>query len=302
MADDGHRVGEGGGLGPRRRLDAFPAWPLAAVAGLLPLAATLVAYGLSVRLGLVEGCMPLTEGCVSISRSARVGLPNHIFRALMLPAAALQGLCWLMCAAWLHQLGVAHARMLRALPWLGLVAAVFLVVYGTFLGTEGQAYRWMRRYGVVAYFGGTALAMLVVTGAVQQTGLRTAARVLLALCAGLPLLGLLNGFAPVFAADGAHKDALQNVAEWWGGLIFTLFFLAIAWLWRATRFELRFGARMPAAEVAGFARSAETARAAGSTECGESGKPADPAESGRSARSIQSARASRSAARPRQRR
>ena len=56
--------------------------PLAAA--LLPLVATLVAYGLSIRLGLVPACNPFIEGCVSISRAARHDLPNILFRALLL--------------------------------------------------------------------------------------------------------------------------------------------------------------------------------------------------------------------------
>ena len=115
----------------------WPAWPLPLLAGLLPLVATVVAYTLSVRLGLVEACNPFIDGCVSISRAARHGLPNHLFRALLLPAAALQALCWLLCGAWLRTLGAAPTRTLRALPWIGPAAAVFLVLYGTFLGTEG---------------------------------------------------------------------------------------------------------------------------------------------------------------------
>jgi hypothetical protein len=224
---------------------AWPAWPLPLLAGLLPLVATLVAYTLSVRLGVVEACNPFIDGCVSISRAARHGLPNHLFRALLMPAAALQALCWLLCGAWLRTLGAAPTRKLRALPWLGLVAVLFLVLYATFLGTEGEAYRWMRRYGVVLYFGGTCIAMLIVSGAAQGPALqaRHVARALLALCIALPLLGLANVFAPLLHVDGETRAALQNSTEWWGGLIFTLFFVAIARLWRATRFEIRFAMR-----------------------------------------------------------
>jgi hypothetical protein len=222
-------------------------WPLPLVAGLLPLIGTLIAYPLAVRLGLVEACNPFLDGCVSISRAARHGLPNHLFRALLLPAAALQALCWLLCATWLGGVG-GPSRRLRVLPWIGLAADAFLVLYGTFLGTEGDAYRWMRRYGVVAYFGGTCLAMLIVTGALQasraeidgQRHRRIAGlvRVLLALCIALPLLGLVNAFVPLATGSEAARDALQNSTEWWGGLVFTLFFFVLAWLWHATRFEL----------------------------------------------------------------
>lgn len=220
------------------------AWPLPLLAGLLPLVGTVVAYTLSVRLGLIEGCNPFIDGCVSISRAARHGLPNHLFRALLLPAAALQALCWLLCGAWLRTLGAVPTHMLRVLPWLGTTAALFLVLYGTFLGTEGEAYRWMRRYGVVVYFGGTCIAMLIVSGALQGLVSQAShvARALLVLCMALPMLGLVNAFVPLLDAGAEVQVALQNSTEWWGSLIFTLFFTAIAWLWRVTRFEIRFAA------------------------------------------------------------
>jgi hypothetical protein len=212
------------------------------LAGLLPLVGTVVAYALSLRLGLIEGCNPFIDGCVSISRAARSGLPNHLFRALLLPDAALQALCWLLCGAWLRSLGAQRSRKLRVLPWIGCAAALFLVLYGTFLGTEGEAYRWMRRYGVALYFGGTCIAMLIVADGARHLA-RQGARVagaLVPLCLALPLLGLANALAPLLQADGATREALQNSTEWWGALVFTLFFAAVAWLWRATRFEIRF--------------------------------------------------------------
>lgn len=220
----------------------WPTWPLPLLAGLLPLVGTVIAYTLSVRLGLIEACNPFIEGCVSISRAARHGLPNHLFRALLLPAAALHALCWLLCGAWLRTLGAAPSRKLSALPWVGLAAALFLVLYGTFLGTEGEAYRWMRRYGVMLFFGGTCIAMLIVSGTSQGLVLqaRQIARVLPILCMALPLLGLANAFAPLLHAGDETRDALQNSTEWWGALIFTVFFAAMAWLWRVTRFEIRF--------------------------------------------------------------
>jgi hypothetical protein len=220
---------------------AWPAWPLPLIAGALPLVATVLAYTLSARLGLAEACNPLVDGCVSISRGARHGLPNVLFRALLLPAAPLQALCWLLFGAFLRTLGAAPTWRLRALPWIGLLAALFLVLYGTFLGTEGAGYRWMRRYGAVVYFGGTCLAMLIASGAAQglAAGQRLVERSMLALAVSLPVMGLANAFAPILDLAGKREAALQNVTEWWGGLVFTLFFFAMAWLWRGMRFEVR---------------------------------------------------------------
>lgn len=126
-----------------------------------------------------------------------------------------------------------------------MAAALCLVLYGTFLGTEGEAYRWARRYGVVCYFGGTCIAMLIVADAAHRPALlaRRVTRALLALCLALPLLGLANVAASVLHVDDASRAVLQNTTEWWGGLIFTLFFVALAWLWRGTRFEIGFALR-----------------------------------------------------------
>jgi len=227
-----------------RRTPEWSAWPLPFLAGLLPFAAAVLAYSLSVRLDIVEGCNPFFDGCTSISRAARHGLPNHVFRALVLPAAALQSICWLMCGSWLRSIGAAPSRMLRVLPVLGIAATVFLVLYGTFLGAEGVAYRWMRRYGVVVYFGATCIAMLIVSDAVHRLAPTRSvmAKALVAFSVGLPLLGLANAFAPVFGLSEVEVAGLQNSTEWWGGLLFTLFFFALAWLWRTSRFAIRFSA------------------------------------------------------------
>jgi len=220
-------------------------WPLPLLAGLLPLVATVVAYLLSIRLGLAPACNPFVDGCVSISRAARHDLPNILFRALLLPAAVLQAMCWLLCPGWLRTLGAAPGRWLRVLPVLGVAAGVFLVLYGSFLGTEGVGYRWMRRYGVVFYFGLTCIGILVVGDQMQRRlrGLQLAGRLVLALCTLLPLLGLAHVLLPLALPGAVAKDALENITEWWAGAIFTAFFFVLAYAWHRTGLTARLGCR-----------------------------------------------------------
>lgn len=216
------------------------------LAGLLPLVATVMAFLLSVRLGLIPACNPFVDGCVSISRAARHDLPNILFRTLVLPAGVLQAWCWVLCPAWLRSIGAPRGRGLRTLPWLGAVAGICLVVYGSFLGTEGEGYRWMRRYGVAFYFGFTCIGMLITSGEMQRHlrgGQRTrqVTNTMLALCFALPLLGLVHVLLPLALPPDRH-DALQNVTEWWAAAIFTLFFFVLAWAWQVTKFAASFGA------------------------------------------------------------
>jgi len=217
-------------------------WPLPLLAGLLPAVAALIAYSLSIRFGLMPECNPFVDGCVSISRAARHGLPNILFRALVLPAAVLQAICWLLCPGWLRTLGATPDRLQRALPALGVAAGVFLVLYGTFLGTEGEGYRWMRRYGVVVYFGFTCIGMLVVSDQMKRRcgkPLECIARVMFSLCALLPFLGLVHVMLSPWLRGPSAQDALQNITEWWAGAIFTAFFVVLAWAWHRTGFALR---------------------------------------------------------------
>lgn len=218
---------------------AVALWPLALAAGLLPAVAALLAYAIALHEGLAPACNPFVEGCVSISRAARHGLANHVFRALVLPAAVLQALTWLLQARALALAAPpASRRSAAALAVLGVAAGVALVLYGSFLGTEGQAYRWLRRYGTVVYFGGTCLAMLLLGRALQRLHARGALhfargpeRMLLGLFGAIVLLGLGNTLGAAWA-DDALRDRIENATEWWGSLGLTLAFMVLAWLWR----------------------------------------------------------------------
>ena len=217
----------------------LPLWPLPLAAGLLPAAASLVAWWLSTHLGMVPACNPFVDGCVSVSRAARHGLPNHLFRALVLPGAALQALTWIVAARWLAGRGV-RGRGIGWIAPLGVIAAAALVLYGTFLGTEGTAYRMLRRYGTTAAFGFTCIAMLLFAAAVQR--LAEAGRMPLGsiarragdtLAVALVLLGLANVFAGLWAVP-ALADRIENVAEWWASAILVAGYAAIARLWWRT--------------------------------------------------------------------
>lgn len=228
--------------GPANLYPASALWPLPLIGGLLPAIAAVLALGLSFALDLIPLCNPFFDGCVSISRAARHDLPNHVFRALVLPAAVLQSLTWLLCAAWLKGLGADARGTLRLLPWLGILAGVFLVLYGTFLGTEGQAYRWMRRYGVIFYFGMTYLCMLITSGALWRLARSGTIvlparldRLLIILCALTLIIGLAQPFVPPLLGSEDIKNRLENILEWYIGLAFTLYFVALAWIWARAR-------------------------------------------------------------------
>jgi hypothetical protein len=120
-----------------------------------------------------------------------------------------------------------------SLPWLGLVAGVFLLLYGTFLGTEGDIYRLLRRYGVVIYFAATYLAQLMLQRALRSMPAHPTRRGMLGVCVGMLALGIVSTVVTAVVVDPALKDRWENVLEWNLGALLTLWFALLAWRWRS---------------------------------------------------------------------
>lgn len=224
---------------------------IALLAGALPVLAVHAAWLLNIFAGTdLESrylCFPYTDGCVSVSRAVRSGPGLHLFRAVMLPSAVLLLFTWLLLPAWLRNLGL---QPRRAITWLGATGAVFLIVYSTWLGTEGAWYGWLRRYGVIFYFGGTALALLLLLNVLWRQRKPLLEGRLRTLIEGLALLVAWQWLVGVFAAvkrlifsDPQFIDRLENITEWWFALPMSLSFFVLAGLFYRSGFQLRFGLR-----------------------------------------------------------
>ncbi len=205
----------------------FPLWPLALLCALLPFIAAHLGWWISSAQGLIPACNPYLDGCVSISRASRHGLGNLLFRMLMLPAATLQALCWLTAALWMRRLGANGL----APAWLGGVAALALVLYATFLGSEGRTYELLRRYGVYLWFGGTYLALLTVLRGMASRRPAHAYVPLLVVAWGCLVFGLASVVVRYVVSADALRDRLENLLEWHVALWLTAIFAVLAWSW-----------------------------------------------------------------------
>jgi len=223
---------------------------IALLAGLLPLLAAPAAYLLNVHAATNLApefiCLPYLDGCVSISRAARSGPGLLLFRALMLPNVFLLLLTWENVRKWLLTLPACSRRRAWTIALLGMAGAVFLVFYVTSLGTEGEWYRWQRRYGVTIYFGGTALAQLLLVAVLWPARRQLAAGrllqpivTLLALISVQWALGVFSAFKRLLFEDPDFIDRLENVIEWWYALPMAMGFIVIAWLFRRSSVHLQ---------------------------------------------------------------
>lgn len=208
---------------------------------LIPLCVVHAAWLWSSIIGAIEGCIPYWSGCVSISKAARSSDALFLFRAAMILNAAL------LVHFWLHagQFLALHHRRVRRLQTLGIIAALFLVLYANFLGADGGVYRLLRQYGVTIYFSFTVLAQMLLTrhllqlqgdGQLHTDKVDRIVRLKFWLCGWLLAIGIASVFCNALL-EAEAKDRWENIIEWHFALGMNFYFLLSALIWQQTGFS-----------------------------------------------------------------
>jgi hypothetical protein len=197
---------------------------LALIAFLIPAIAVSFSFYFSTMGGYIEACLPMIEGCTSISRAARSGNSLYFFRILMMPAAVVIGLYWI---GYYQSFAEYNNKILKSLLISGVIGALFLILYVNFLGTDGSIYRFMRRTGVIFFFAGTSLAQLLqvyfqetIKHKLNPAQLKLHQYQLL-VCIVLLVICFLHIIASLMH-NGAN---LGNISEWNFAIFSNLFFL-----------------------------------------------------------------------------
>ena len=220
---------------------------IALLTGLVPVAVIHACYLTSSLSGHIPLCIPYLSGCTSISATGRYGISYFVFKAGMMPAAVLLAFYWLLNRQWLLTLGDQDGATSRWMLRLGLTAAAFLVLYVVFLGSKGEFYALMRRYGVTVYFAFNYLAQLLLVARLRGLagqGVKALPRWLvgtkLGLLLGLLAMGLVSIPVQHLVPEGFRSE---NVLEWNFALLTAVYYL-LTWLaWRRTGFGARFDTR-----------------------------------------------------------
>ncbi|MCZ6559343.1 MAG: hypothetical protein O6931_00445 [Gammaproteobacteria bacterium] len=209
--------------------------------GLLPTLLVCITYLISASHQQVPWCLPLVDGCTSISRASRNQPAIFLFRAVMLPLTVLLIIYWMLSLVWLRRLCVGIGR--RPSIWLaviGCAGAALLVVYVTFLGSDGATYQLLRRFGASLFYGLTFLAQLI-----QVYWLTTLERKAAFSPAWLPItlfwlamVMLIAGLVSVAISGVAPSYEINNIAEWNFTLMLNAHFVLCAWGWRESRFSI----------------------------------------------------------------
>lgn len=215
---------------------------IALLNALLPLLATVGAYLISLYQGYPERCIPMLEGCTSISAAARYSDGLFWFRGLMMPLSVLLAIYWIIHVRWLALYNNSPRKLLAILT-LGVISALALIVYVNFLGSEGGIYRFMRRFGVTFYFAFGMLAQLLSIQLLYQHRERLPAstRKLLSwqfFCVGAQwCIGLVSLAFTI--AEPSFKHEADNIVEWNFALGMIAFYALTALIWRRENLTIK---------------------------------------------------------------
>ena len=218
---------------------------LALLITLLPLVSANIAYLISASAGYVPWCIPYTEGCTTISRAARHGYALFLFRALMMLYAVLLIYYWWIVKHWLDILDNRSTVISRVIYWLGIIGALFLILYIDFLGSSGPVYQFMRRYGVIFYFSFTPLAHMLMINhltklKIKNTDVPVTTRIIHYQTAIVSLILILGISSVVMSYAGIKTYESENIIEWNYSLLLTLFFASSFFMWKDLRLKLDF--------------------------------------------------------------
>ena len=188
--------------------------------------------------GYVPSCIPHLSGCTSISASGREGIGYFLFKATMAPAAIFALVFWILVKEWLIKISSTLTKSAWIIMAIGMIGNVFLVLYVTFLGSEGETYRVLRRSGATMFFLSTIVAHALLTYCLVKLIKNTVlVKWKTVLCAALLVEIIVFVLAKHFVDD---HDWIENIVEWHVASIL-IFMPVITWgLWKQTGFKTEF--------------------------------------------------------------
>ena len=112
----------------------------------IPIFTVIISYIISIKLNLVEMCIPIFEGCTSISRVGRYEPVKFIFKPMMYLYSISIFFFWIIFSQEINNVKIKSKNLII----LTFITVIFLCLYITFLG-ESKIYSFFKRIGIYLY-------------------------------------------------------------------------------------------------------------------------------------------------------
>lgn len=176
---------------------------------LVPVLTIFVSYLISAFNGYVDWCMPIIEGCTSISKVGRYGLSFYLYKIFIIPSLILMIYFW----------SKAYLNIYKnvVLIFLSVIACLFLIIYLISLGFDGKIYRFMREIGIFVFFVLMPICQAWLTISTSHKLLNKSFLYLIIFV----FIGLACVYLSILPLD---NDNYENIIEWNFVLFIFLFF------------------------------------------------------------------------------
>ena len=187
---------------------------------LVPVLTVVISYFFSSLGGYVEWCLPLLDGCTSISKVGRYGVSFYLYKIFIIPSVILMIIFWYQINKYIHKSNL--------LLFLSITSCIFLVIYLFALGFEGNIYRFMREIGIFVFFILTPVCQTYLVFSISNNKLKSkfSLKTLLSM-----YLLFVAGYLLILPFNNSNYE---NVIEWNFALLIFLFFPLFGSLLRET--------------------------------------------------------------------
>ena len=187
---------------------------------LIPVITVIISYFISSFGGFVDWCMPLIDGCTSISKVGRYGISFYLYKIFIIPSVILMIIFWYQVNKYIYKSNL--------LLFLSTTSCIFLIKYLLALGFDGKIYRFMREIGIFIYFILTPMCQTLLAFSISNNKIRSKFFLYTLLCMYLVCVGFYLLILPL------DNSNYENVIEWNFALLIFLFFPLFSGLLRKT--------------------------------------------------------------------
>ena len=213
-------------------------WYLPLSIGLLAIFSGNLTFLLAVNEGFIEICFPYFDGCSSISKAGRKGLAAIFFKLTIIPVMTLLSVYWVITYNLIRNTYGINKIQGKIMLLFGIIGSFFGIIYTSFLGSEGDIYQLLRRFGIYFFFLGTYLGQILETnliGNIEATKLSFYPKTMRFITFFIGCIILIS--MPVYGFFD-EDDWLENILEWNITLLIFLYFILSSLFWRIGKLRL----------------------------------------------------------------
>ena len=192
---------------------------------MLPTLTVFTSYIISVKLNLVEACIPNIEGCSSISRAGRNIPVKFFFKPMMFLYAFILFLFWYKFLEIFKTFKIYEKKFFL----FAILSVIFLILYIFFLG-EGKIYNFFRRIGIYIYIFLTVITQFLIIRKIHLSEEKVKKNFntnFIKVNYYLSLFLIISGiiFLPILIIKIENFPQIKNIISWNYFLIIQLYFL-----------------------------------------------------------------------------